>query len=95
MSNHQEVVDLMNEVERLRAELSAYAGQNTNLRNDLVQMGMARDHALAQVEELKGHLGSVLDIAGAIENCECSECGPINSARAFLSSHSSTVGAGK
>jgi hypothetical protein len=29
----------------LRAELAGYAGQNTNLRNDLVQCGMAKDAA--------------------------------------------------
>lgn len=38
------------EIERLRAEVSAYAGTNTNLRNDLVQCGMARDHFADMVE---------------------------------------------
>lgn len=49
----ERIAQLENLVEQQTAELAAYAGQNTNLRNDLVQMGMARDQAIAQVEGVK------------------------------------------
>lgn len=39
----------------LRSELSAYAGQNTNLRNDLVQLGMAKD---GEIEDLRARLAT-------------------------------------
>lgn len=41
------------EIERLRAELAEYAGSNTNLRNDIVQMGMARDSAERALREAR------------------------------------------
>jgi len=70
MTNHLEVADLMAENERLRdlvasredlcgkltAELSAYASQNTNLCNDVVLCGMARDSAMAEAYQLRSAL---------------------------------------
>jgi hypothetical protein len=49
----KKLAQALSQVEQQQAELSAYAGQNTNLRNDLVQMGMARDQAVAQVESAR------------------------------------------
>ena len=45
----------------LKREVATYAGTNTNLRNDLVLMGMAKDAALAQVEEVKTRCSQVAD----------------------------------
>ena len=50
-------------IEQMRADLARYATANTNLRNDLVQRGMAHESELAQlrdqVECLRGALGDL------------------------------------
>ena len=63
-----ELTELRAENDQLRAklreaeeEVATYAGTNTNLRNDLVLMGMAKDAALAQVEEVKTRCSQVAD----------------------------------
>jgi hypothetical protein len=56
IKREEEICALEAEVSRLREEIASYAGQNTNLRNDLVLMGMARDQALSQVEDARKSL---------------------------------------
>lgn len=72
---------LIEENKRLLAEVAAYAGQNTNLRNDLVQCGMARDHFAIQVESMKRSIKTYAEMADACcfdeigevcDNCRCS-----------------------
>lgn len=47
------------ERDRLTVRVSEYAGENTSLRNDLVQMGMARDDALAERDRLRAALEAI------------------------------------
>jgi hypothetical protein len=102
IKREEEICALEAEVSRLREEIASYAGQNTNLRNDLVLMGMARDQALSQVEGLTARLHDILEADQVLSSVGVTSgtfrrhmADPLIAARELLDrspEHTSTVG---